>query len=73
MHEVTVMSKYRVIRYLYRHVAVSKDLMVKMIESMDADGDGRITLSEVAMGLKILWKKALGKEKVKRPKMKYLD
>ena len=68
-----MMAKYRMIRYLYRHVAVSKDLMLKMIDAIDADGDGRITLSEVAMGLKILWKKALGKEKVKRSKMKYLD
>ena len=73
MREVTVMAKYRMIRYLYRHVAVSKDLMIKLIDSIDADADGRITLSEVAMGLKMLWKKALGKEKVKRPKMKYLD
>ena len=65
--------KYRLIHYLYRHVAVSKDLMHKVIDSMDADDDGRITLAEIAVVLKVLWKKALGKEKVKAPKVKYLD
>lgn len=61
------------IRHLYRNVAVSKDLIHRFIDSMDGDGDGRISLSELAIALKMLWKKALGKEKVKRSKVKYLD
>ena len=53
------MAKYRMIRYLYRHVAVSKDLMIKLIDSIDADADGRITLSEVAMGVILLGEQRL--------------
>ena len=67
------MSKYRFVRFLYRNVAVSKDVLHKLIEGMDTNDDGRITLSEFAIALKMIWKKALGKEKVKRPKIKYLD
>ena len=41
---------------------------------MDYDDDGRISLSEVAVALKILWKRANGKiDKPKKAKVKTLD
>lgn len=62
---------YRVLKYIFRKVDVSKDILVKLIDSMDADGNGRISLSEAAIAMKMLWKQAMGK--VKAPKRKVLD
>ena len=65
---------YRFLKYGFRNVAVSKDLLRRLIDAMDADEDGRISLEEVAVALKVLWKKANGKiEKPKKVKVKTLD
>ena len=65
---------YTVLKRSFRNVAVSKDLLRRLIDSMDYDEDGRISLSEVAIALKVLWKKANGKiEKPKKVKVKTLD
>ncbi len=62
---------YKIVKYLFRNVEVSRDILVKLIDSMDADGNGRISLAEVAVAMKMLWKKAMGK--VKEPKVKVLE
>ena len=62
---------YRIIRYLFRNVSVSKEMLTKLINGIDTDNDGRISLAELAVALKMLWKKAMGK--VKAPKTKVLD
>ena len=62
---------YKIIRYIFRNVSVSKEMLTKLINGMDTDNDGRISLSELAVALKMLWKKAMGK--VKAPKTKVLD
>lgn len=62
---------YRVLKFIFRKVDVSKDILVKLIDSMDADGNGRISLAEAAIAMKMLWKQAMGK--VKAPKRKVLD
>lgn len=62
---------YKIIRYLFRNVSVSKEMLTKLINGMDTDNDGRISLAELAVALKMLWKKAMGK--VKAPKTKVLD
>ena len=62
---------YAFIRRAFRNVSVSKEILHKLIDSIDADQDGRLSLSEVAVALKMLWKKAMGK--VKAPKTKVLD
>ena len=62
---------YRILKYIFRKVDVSKDILVKLIDSMDADGNGRISMAEVAVALKMLWKQAMGK--VKAPKRRVLD
>ena len=65
---------YIFLKRIFRNVAVSKDLLRRLIDSMDYDEDGRISLSEVAIALKVLWKKANGKiEKPKKVKVKTLD
>lgn len=65
---------YRFLKYGFRNVAVSKDLLRRLIDAMDADEDGRISLEEVVVSLKVLWKKANGKiEKPKKVKVKTLD
>lgn len=65
---------YRLVKYLFRNVAVSKDLLHRLVNSMDIDDDGRISLSEMAAALKSLWRQANGKiPKEKRPKVKTLD
>lgn len=51
---------------MFRNVQVSKDLIVRVIDSLDADNNGRISLDEVAVALKLLWCQAMGK--VKKPK-----
>ena len=63
--------KYRFLRHLFRNVSVSKEILHKLIDRIDADQDGRLSLSEVVVALKMLWKKAMGK--VKAPKTKVLD
>ena len=62
---------YRLINYLFRNVDVSKDILVKLINAMDADDNGRVSLAEAAVAMKMLWKQAMGK--VKAPKTKVLD
>ena len=65
---------YTFLKRTFRNVAVSKDLLRKLIDAMDADDDGRISLAEVAVALKILWKRANGKiDKPKKAKVKTLD
>ena len=65
---------YTFLKRSFRNVAVSKDLLRRLIDAMDTDEDGRISLEEVAVALKILWKKANGKiEKPKKVKVKTLD
>lgn len=65
---------YTFLKRTFRNVAVSRDLLKRLIDSMDYDEDGRISLAEVAVALKILWKKANGKvEKPKKVKVKTLD
>ena len=62
---------YRLIKHLFRNVEVSKEIIFKLIDAMDTDENGRISLQEVAVALKMLWKKAQGK--VKPAKVKTLD
>ena len=62
---------YSILKYIFRKVDVSKDILIKLINSMDADGNGRISMAEVAVALKMLWKQAMGK--VKAPKRRTLD
>ena len=62
---------YRIIRYIFRNVSVSRDILHKLIDGIDTDDDGRISLAELAVAIKMLWKKAMGK--VKAPKTKVLD
>lgn len=57
---------YRMLRHAFRNVEVSKDLIIRLIDSMDADGNGRLSLEEIVIALKLLWNQAMGK--VKRPK-----
>ena len=65
---------YVILKRMFRNVAVSRDLLKRLIDSMDYDEDGRISLAEVVVALKILWKKANGKiEKPKKVKVKTLD
>ena len=65
---------YTLLKRTFRNVAVSRDLLKRLIDSMDYDEDGRISLAEVAVALKVLWKKANGKvEKPKKVKVKTLD
>ena len=65
---------YTFLKHAFRNVAVSKDLLRRLIDSMDADEDGRISLQEVAVALKVLWKKANGKiDKPKKVRVKTLD
>ena len=51
---------------MFKNVQVSKDLIVRVIDSLDTDNNGRISLDEVAVALKLLWCQAMGK--VKKPK-----
>ena len=65
---------YTFLKRTFRNVAVSRDLLKRLIDSMDYDEDGRISLAEVAVALKVLWKKANGKlDKPKKVKVKTLD
>ena len=62
---------YYFIRRAFRNVSVSKEILHRLIDSIDTDQDGRLSLSEVVVAMKMLWKKAMGK--VKAPKTKVLD
>ena len=62
---------YSIIKFIFRKVDVSKDILVKLINAMDADDNGRVSLAEAAVAMKMLWKQAMGK--VKAPKTKVLD
>lgn len=59
---------YRILKRMFRNVQVSKDLLHKLVDGMDMDGNGRISLAEVAVALKILWNQAMGKIKPKKTK-----
>ena len=67
------MSKDRIVRFLFRNVSAKKDTLHRLIDALDADGDGRVTLGEAAAGLKALWRSALGKVKTKAPKTRTAD
>ncbi len=62
---------YYLLKRMFRNVSVSRDILHKLIDGIDTDDDGRISLSELAVAIKMLWKKAMGK--VKAPKTKVLD
>ena len=62
---------YYFLRRMFRNVSVSREILHKLIDGIDTDNDGRISLAEVAVAIKLLWKKAMGK--VKTPKTKVLD
>lgn len=67
------MSKDRIIRYLYRNVAVKKQTLIKIIDAVDTDEDGRISLGELAAALKMLWRSAMGKIKPAKKKIRTVD
>ena len=71
-HEVSVMG-YRLVRYLYRNVAVRTDTIVKLLDQLDVNEDGRVSLGEIAAALKALWKTAMGKTERKTKKMRTVD
>ena len=56
----------RFIRYMYRNVSVKADTLKRLIDEIDADDDGRLTLGEVAAAFKELWRQAMGKAKTPR-------
>lgn len=65
---------YRFLKHTFRNVEISKDLLHRLINSMDTDDNGRISLEELAVALKLLWRQAMGKIKApKKPKVKTLD
>ena len=65
--------KYRLLRHMFRNLEISKALLIRIIDSMDADDNGRISMAEVAVALKVLWKRAMGKIKEKPSKIKTVD
>ena len=67
------MSKDKLVRFLFRNVAAKKETLHRLIDALDADDDGRVTLGEAAAGLKALWRSALGKAKEKKPKTRTVD
>lgn len=64
---------YRLVRYLYRNVAVRKDTVVKLLDQLDTNDDGRLSLGEIAAALKALWKTAMGKTERKAKKLRTAD
>ena len=70
MPEVSKMGYY-FLRRAFRNVSVSKEILHKLVDGIDTDADGRISLSEMAIAIKMLWTRAMGK--VKAPKTKVLD
>lgn len=67
------MAKDRILRFMYRNVAVKKQTLFKIIEAVDADEDGRISLGELAAALKMLWRSAMGKIKPAKKKIRTVD
>ena len=51
---------------MYRNVAVRAETLKRLIDEIDADEDGRLTLGEVTACFKMLWRQAMGKNKVPR-------
>ena len=51
---------------MYRNVSVKADTLKRLIDEIDADDDGRLTLGEVAAAFKELWRQAMGKAKTPR-------
>lgn len=64
---------YRFLKWTYRNVAVKKDTLVRLIDKLDSNEDGRVSLGEVAAALKELWKAAMGKTKTKKSKVRTVD
>ncbi len=65
---------YKVVKYLFRKVAVRKDTLYRLIDQLDANEDGRLELSEVAAAFKELWAVAMGKRgKSKKAKLRNAD
>lgn len=64
---------YRFLRFAYRNVAVKKDTLIRLIDRLDADQDGRVSLGEIAVALKELWKVAMGKVSRKQKKLRTAD
>ena len=67
------MAKDRILRYMYRNVAVKKQTLIRIIDAVDADEDGRISLGELAAALKMLWRSAMGKIKPVKKKIRTVD
>ncbi len=67
------MAKDRILRYMYRNVAVKKQTLIKILDAVDADEDGRISLGELAAALKMLWRSAMGKIKTPKKKIRTVD
>lgn len=64
----------RFIRHIYRNVAVKADTLKRLIDQIDTDADGRLTLGEVAAAFKELWRQAMGKgKKPKKSKIRTVD
>lgn len=64
---------YRFLKWSYRNVAVKKDTLVRLIDKLDSNDDGRVSLGEVATALKELWNAAMGKTKTKKSKVRTVD
>ncbi len=64
---------YRFLKWTYRNVAVKKDTLVRLIDKLDSNEDGRVSLGEVAAALKELWKAAMGKVPKKKSKVRTVD
>lgn len=64
---------YRFLKWSYRNVAVKKDTLVRLIDKLDTNDDGRVSLGEVATALKELWKAAMGKTSKKKSKVRTVD
>lgn len=64
---------YRFLRFAYRNVAVKKDTLIRLIDKLDANDDGRVSLGEIAVALKELWKVAMGKVSRKQKKLRTAD
>lgn len=53
----------RLLRHAFRNVSVKRETICKLLDRIDANEDGRISLAEVVAALKALWRAAMGKEK----------
>lgn len=64
---------YRFLRHAYRNVAVKKDTLIRLIDKLDTNEDGRVSLGEIAVALKELWKVAMGRTSRKAKKQRTVD